>query len=181
MSSLLQALEHEFRRHQSLADKGIAQLEGNLFFARPAPHVNSAAVIVKHLSGSMHSRWTNFLTSDGEKPDRDRDAEFAVGAETRAELLADWDRGWAALYEAMAGLTDADLERTVFIRNEPHTVLQALLRGLSHATYHVGQILYLARLANPEGEWLTIPPGKSKEPRLGYLATGKDGGDPTSP
>ena len=99
MSPLLPALEYEFRRHQALADKAIAQFEGNLFFARPAPHVNSAAVIVKHLSGNMRSRWMNFLTSDGEKPDRHRDAEFAVGTETRAELLADWDRGWAALYE----------------------------------------------------------------------------------
>ena len=181
MSPLITALAHEFRRHHSLANKGLAQLEGSLFFARPAPHVNSAAIIVKHLSGSMRSRWTDFLTSDGEKPDRNRDAEFAIGTETQAELLAGWEEGWNALYATLAKLTADDLQRTVLIRNEEHTVLQALLRGLSHATYHVGQILYLARLVNPHGDWLTIPPGKSREPRLGYLAAGEGGNDPTTP
>jgi hypothetical protein len=88
MSAILTAIEFEFRRHDCLADKGLEQLPGELFFARPAAHVNSAAVIVKHLSGSMQSRWADFLTSDGEKPDRDRDADFSIGAETRAELLA---------------------------------------------------------------------------------------------
>lgn len=181
MSAFLTALTHEFQRHQALADKGLSQLQSNLFFARPAPHVNSAAIIVKHLAGSMRSRWTDFLTSDGEKPDRNRDDEFAIGAETQAELLAGWEEGWSALYTTLAELTDADFERTVLIRGESHTVLQALMRGLSHVVYHVGQILYLARLVNPQGEWLTIPPGKSREPRLGYLAAGEGGNDPTTP
>ena len=170
MSTFLTTLEYEFRRHHSLADKAIAQLEGDLFFARPAQKVNSAAIIVKHLSASMRSRWTNFLTSDGEKPDRDRDTEFAVGTETRVELLAGWTQGWDALYATLEELGEEDLQRTVLIRNEKHTVLQALLRGLSHATYHVGQLLYIARLLNPSADWLTIPPGKSQETRRGYLA-----------
>jgi uncharacterized damage-inducible protein DinB len=169
MSHFLSSLTHEFRRHQALADNAIQQLDGDRFFARPAPHVNSAAVIVKHLSGSMRSRWTDFLTSDGEKPARNRDAEFAVDAETREELLAGWEQGWSALYATLESLSDSDLERDVLIRREPHTVTQALLRALSHVTYHVGQLLYLARLTNPEGEWLTIPPGQSRVPRTGYL------------
>jgi hypothetical protein len=118
----------------------------------------------------MRSRWTDFLTSDGEKPDRNRDSEFTIGAETREELLAGWEQGWSALYATLAALTDGDLERTVLIRREPHTVSQALLRGLSHATYHVGQLLYLARLHNPDGDWLTIAPGQSGVARAGYLA-----------
>jgi hypothetical protein len=174
MSSYLIALAHEFRRHQTLADKALAQLDGDKLFWQPAAHVNSAAIIVQHLSGSMRSRWTDFLTSDGEKPDRDRDAEFALGSATREQLLAGWEEGWKALDDTLASLTEDDLERIVSIRGEPHTVIQALLRGLSHATYHVGQILYLARLANPNGEWLTIAPGSSREPKTGYLNSGEE-------
>jgi hypothetical protein len=180
MSDLLATLAYEFRRHQSLADRAIVLLDGNSFFAKPAAHMNSAAVIVKHLAGSMRSRWTGFLTTEGEKPDRDRDAEFAIQNETRAELLANWEAGWQALETTLTQLTDADLAKIVLIRGEAHSVLQALIRGLSHATYHVGQLLYLARLFRPDGDWLTIPPGKSKEPRMGYLTTGPDGNDPTT-
>lgn len=176
MSAFLTALAHEFRRHHALADKALAQLEGDKLFWQPAAHANSAAIIVKHLAGSMRSRWTDFLTSDGEKPDRDRDSEFSIESETRERLLAGWEQGWDALYGTLATLTADDLEQIVSIRGEPHTVTQALLRGLSHATYHVGQLLYLARLANPNGEWLTIAPGKSREPRSGYLQSGEEGG-----
>jgi hypothetical protein len=171
MSEFLAALAFEFRRHKSLADRALATLDGDSFFAQPAPHVNSAAIIVKHLAGNLRSRWTDFLTTDGDKPGRNRDTEFVIAGDTREELLAAWVQGWQAVESAVASLSDADLGRTVTIRGEPHTVLQALLRGLSHATYHVGQILYLARLFRPDGGWLTIAPGKSQAARGGYLAS----------
>jgi hypothetical protein len=110
--------------------------------------VNPIALIVKHFAGNLHSRWTNLLTTDGEKADRDRDAEFLLTeSDTRANLLAAWDNGWQAVFDTLASLQPADLDRTITIRGEPHTVQQALIRGLTHAAYHVGQILYLSRLA----------------------------------
>ena len=163
MNDLLSDLLFEFHRHKELADKAIAQLDGEQFFQRPAPHVNSVAIIVKHLAGNLLSRWTDFLSTDGEKPTRNRDGEFQLtDADTRESLFAAWERGWEALFEAGKTLADSDLSKTVTIRGETHTVLQALLRGMSHATYHVGQILYLVRLVRPESTWLTIPPGQSR-------------------
>jgi hypothetical protein len=123
------------------------------------------AAVVKHLAGNLRSRWTDFLSSDGDKPWRDRDAEFVLGAEdTRERLLAGWREGWDALFGTLANLSEADLLKKVTIRGEEHTVLQALGRGLTHAAYHAGQILYVARLVHP-GEWryVTIPPGRSKQ------------------
>jgi hypothetical protein len=171
MSAILSAITHEFRRHKSLADEAIAQLEGELLFARPAAHANSAAIVIKHLSGNLRSRWTDFLNSDGEKPGRDRDGEFVLGPDdTRDALLAGWDEGWRCVFDALAGLTEADFSRTITIRGEPHTVTAAVLRGLTHAAYHTGQLLYLARLLRPDSAWLTIPPGQSNKPRPGYLS-----------
>jgi hypothetical protein len=127
--------------------------------------------VVKHLSGNLRSRWTDFLNSDGENPTRDRDGEFVLGpADTRNALLAAWEDGWRCVFDALAGLTEADFSRTVTIRGEPHTVIAAVLRGLTHAAYHTGQILYLARLLRPDGAWLTIPPGQSNTHRPGYLS-----------
>jgi hypothetical protein len=112
----------------------------------------------------MVSRWTDFLTADGEKPTRDRDGEFLLTeADTRIRLMADWERGWSTVFDTLAGLTDADLGRTVTIRGEAHSVRQALLRGMTHVAYHTGQILYLARWIRPESEWLTVPPGESRD------------------
>jgi Protein of unknown function (DUF1572) len=166
----LPAIVHEFRCHRDLADRALAQLDDQAFFLRPAAHVNPLALIVKHLAGNLRSRWTDFLATDGEKPDRDRDREFVLTADdTRPALLAAWERGWAALEDTLAGLVDADLGRTVTIRGEPHTVFQALLRGLDHVAYHTGQILYLARLLRPDGAWLTIAPGQSRGHRGAYL------------
>ena len=163
MPDLLADLAREFRRHKGLADRALAQLDDRDFFRRPAEHVNPPALIVKHLAGNLASRWTDFLTSDGDKPTRDRDAEFTLTEQdTRASLLAAWERGWQALFDTLAGLSDADFGKTVTIRGEPHTVYRALVRGLTHAAYHTGQILYLARLLRPDGPWLTIPPGQSR-------------------
>src|SRR5262245_27536300 len=163
MSALLADLLHEFRRHKSLADGALAQLTDQEFLQRPAAHVNPVALIVKHLAGNLVSRWTDFLSTDGEKPSRNRDGEFALtDKDTRSNLLAAWERGWTTLFDAVANLREADLDRQVTIRGEPHTVRQALLRGATHAAYHTGQILYLVRLLRPDSAWLTVPPGQSR-------------------
>jgi hypothetical protein len=164
MNDFLEDVRHEFRRHKGLADRAMAGLDEDQFFHRPGPLVNPIALIVKHLAGNMASRWTDFLTTDGEKTTRDRDGEFLLTeADTRIRLMASWERGWSTLFDTLAGLTDADLGRTVTIRAEPHSARQALLRGMTHVAYHIGQILYLARLIRPESDWLTVPPGQSRD------------------
>ena len=153
---------HEFGRHRALAEGAMGELEDREFFLRPAGHVNSVAVIVKHLAGNLLSRWTEFLTTDGEKPTRDREAEFRIEeADTRARLMERWGLGWTAVLETVAGLMEGDLGRVVHIRGEAHTVRQAVLRGLTHAAYHAGQVLYVVRLIRPGSRWMTIPPGGS--------------------
>lgn len=172
MPELIADVTHEFRKHKGYADKALAGLPDEAYFRRPGEPVNPIALIVKHLAGNLLSRWTDFLTTDGEKPARDRDNEFVLTpADTRESLTAAWERGWRVLFDTLSGLTDADLGKTVLIRGEPHRVQQALLRSLDHTAYHVGQILYLARLLNPGGDWLTIPPGASRthRPAGGYL------------
>jgi hypothetical protein len=153
----------EFARLKQLADRALAQVPGDPFFATPGDGDNSIAVIVKHVAGNSLSRWTDFLTSDGEKPDRNRDAEFVGTDETRERLLARWEQGWAALFTALTPLGAADLARTVTIRGEPLTVLQAVNRQLTHYAYHVGQIVYLAKhFAGPRWQSLSIPRGESE-------------------
>lgn len=169
MAEYLIDVLYEFRRHKELADRGMARLSDEAFFRRPSEVVNSVALVVKHLAGNLRSRWTDFLATDGEKTWRDRDEEFLIAAaDTRASLLVAWEEGWRAVLETVAALTPADLDRTITIRGEQHTVTQALLRGVTHAAYHTGQILYIARLVEPEGEWLTIAPGKSGTHRGAY-------------
>jgi uncharacterized damage-inducible protein DinB len=170
MSEVIPTLGHEFRRHKNLADSAIAILDDAAFFRRPGETVNSVALIVKHLAGNLRSRFTDFLTTDGDKPDRHRDGEFVLtDADTRANLLAAWERGWAALFATLDQLGPADLDKTVLIRGEPHTVTQALVRAATHAAYHVGQILYLARLLAPAAPWRTIAPGRSEQHVGKYL------------
>lgn len=155
----------EFRRLKQLADRSIAQSSNESFFARPAAGDNSIAVMVKHLSGNLRSRWKNFLTADGEKPDRVRDQEFVVtDAETREALLVGWEEGWAILFREMEPLTPADLARVITIRHESMTALQAIQRQLTHYAYHVGQIVYVAKhFAGANWQTLSIPLGKSEE------------------
>lgn len=170
MSTLMADLTHDFRKHKDMADKAIAALSDDHFFQRPGEAVNPIALIVKHLAGNLQSRWSDFLTTDGDKPTRDRDGEFTLTAgDTRAALVAAWERGWDTLFNTLAGLSDADLTKTIAIRGEPHTVRQALLRGLSHTAYHVGQVLYVARLLKPDARYITIPPGQSQDHKPGYL------------
>jgi uncharacterized damage-inducible protein DinB len=164
MSELLADATREFRKHKGWADKALSELPDEAYFRRPAEQVNPVALIVKHLAGNLLSRWTDFLTTDGEKPTRDRDNEFVLTpADTRESLTAAWERGWQTLFDTLGTLTDADLGQTVLIRGEPHSVWLAVLRGLNHAAYHTGQILYLARMFNPGGMWLTVAPGTSKQ------------------
>jgi len=154
-----------FRYYKSLAERAMAQAPDEALGKTLDGESNSIAIIVKHLTGNMRSRWTDFLTSDGEKPDRHRDTEFETPPTTRTELVALWDAGWKCVFDALAPLTDADLTRTVLIRGERHSVMQAINRQVAHYSYHVGQIVFLAKhFASAEG-WnaLTVPRGKSVE------------------
>ena len=163
--SYVQLVTREFERMQSLAHNAIVQLSDEQFFAVPSPGDNSVAIIVKHMSGNLISRWTNFLTSDGEKPGRNRDMEFQIGAhDTREESLKMWTQGWTALFDTLASVSDSDLARIITIRGEPLTVLQAVNRQLTHYAYHVGQIVYVAKHhSGPAWRFLSIPPGGSAD------------------
>jgi len=143
-------------KQKELADKALAQIDDASFFASVDRESNSIAVIVKHIAGNLRSRFTDFLTTDGEKPDRQRDTEFELGrVETRAELIAKWDRSWAILFDTLRSLSPGDLVRTVTVRGEQATVLQALLRALAHLAQHVGQIVLLAK-HYAGGRWKTL-------------------------
>lgn len=162
-----------FRKYKKMAENAMAQLSETQLSATLDSDMNSVAQLVKHISGNMVSRWTDFLTTDGEKPDRDRDSEFNTPPATRAELLAQWERGWQCLFAALEPLTDADLSRTVTIRGEAHSVMQAINRQMAHYAGHIGQIVFLAKhLSGPEWKALTIPKGKSAQFNAGTLAGG---------
>jgi hypothetical protein len=160
----LKDVPDQFRKLKELADRAIAQVRDEDLFTPLDPGAaesNSLAVLLQHMGGNLRSRFSGFLTSDGEKPDRDRDGEFEVRPETtRADLLALWEEGWGTLFDALAGLTEADLTKTVPIRAEPHSVVRALDRALSHASYHTGQIVLLAKHFAAAG-WknLSVPKG----------------------
>jgi len=162
MRRLIESIEVEFRRYKTLGEGAMAQLGDEELTARPAPSDSSIATIVWHVSGNLISRFTDFLTSDGEKPWRDRDSEFGPRDVDRSTLTARWEEGWTVLLETLAALSDADLDRTVTIRNAPLQVHEALHRSLAHTSYHVGQIVYLAKMYRGE-DWasLSIPPGGS--------------------
>lgn len=170
----------EFHRTKDLADRAMAQVDDAQFFAAPDAGTNSIAIVVKHMAGNQRSRWTDFLTTDGEKPDRHRDTEFALdAADTRESLMRRWEAGWAALFHALGALTDADPERTVTIRGEPHTVVQAVNRQISHYAYHAGQIVLLARhFAGAKWTTLSVAKGASAAFNAApesYLEGGKRG------
>ena len=150
---------------KSLADKALAQVKDEEFHRALDPESNSIAVIVKHMAGNMRSRWQGFLTTDGEKPDRHRDTEFEMPEQiSRAEVMELWERGWKYVFDALEPLTDADLDRKVFIRGEPHSVMQAINRQVAHYANHIGQIIFLAKhFRSSEWKAVTIPRGKSEE------------------
>jgi hypothetical protein len=160
MSPVLHALVEEFRKTKKMAEGAFAQLQDEDFFFKLNPQQNSIAVIVKHLSGNMLSRWTDLLTSDGEKPGRDRESEFVEELMPRGKIMALWEKGWAAVFGALGALDDSYLTRTVYIRGEAHTVVEAAVRQVAHYAYHVGQILLIAKhLRGERWNYLTIPPG----------------------
>jgi len=164
-SYYLEEIKRQFRGHQRMGDKALAQLQDKDFFVTLDPESNSVAILVKHLAGNMRSRFTDFLMSDGEKPDRFRDREFEVsGTTTRAEVMRWWEDGWSCVLGAIETLKPEDVSRTVTIRGEPHTVLQAINRQIAHYAAHIGQIVFLAKhLRSSKWKTLTIPRGKSEE------------------
>lgn len=147
-----------FRQYKKMAESAIAQVKDEQLFTVLDEEMNSIAIIVKHMTGNMRSRWTNFLSSDGEKPDRNRDSEFVEPPATRESLMNRWEEGWQHLFTALEPLSDADLGRTVTIRGEPHSVMQAITRQLAHYACHCGQIVFLAKHFQHE-QWksLSIP------------------------
>ena len=155
----------EFRKLNGFGDKALAQVSDQDWSRQLDAESNSLAIVVKHIVGNMRSRWTDFLTTDGEKPDRDRDTEFELnGADTKERMLERWETGWRLLFEAISPLVSEDLQKTVTIRGEPHTVLQAINRQLTHYAGHVGQIVYLAKhFAGSRWKTLSIPRGRSRE------------------
>jgi uncharacterized damage-inducible protein DinB len=161
---VVSSIEAEYRRYQRLGEESIRQLDAEALVRQPPGDGNSVAAIVWHVAGNLRSRFTDFLTTDGEKPWRDRESEFAPRAVSVADVRGKWDEGWNVLLETLSTLSDADLSRTVTIRGQSLSVLDALQRSVTHASYHVGQIVFLARsLRGKRWEWLSIPPGKSDE------------------
>jgi SHS2 domain-containing protein len=166
-----------FRSYKMLAEKAMEQVSNEEFFAAIDAEANSIAIIVKHLGGNLRSRWTDFLTTDGEKADRNRDAEFVAAAETRESLMESWENGWRVLLDSLESLRAEDLSRIVKIRGEDYTVVKAANRALAHTAYHIGQITLLAKhFRSSEWETLSIPKNKSAEFNA-YLAEKEDKGD----
>jgi hypothetical protein len=154
-----------YRAYKKLAEKALHQITDEEFFVTIDEESNSVAVIMKHLAGNMLSRWTDFLTSDGEKPDRNRDMEFVIEPQTtKGDLLAYWDRGWTCVFAALEPLQPEDFDRKVLIRGKEHTIVQAVNRQLTHYAYHIGQIVFLAKhFRSAEWQSLSIPKNRSAE------------------
>jgi hypothetical protein len=153
----------QLRKLKAQADKALSQIENQQMFAVLDPEANSIAIVMKHMAGNMRSRWTDFLTSDGEKADRDRDGEFVIATtDNREALVSAWEDGWNRVFHAMSSLTPEDLGKTVRIRGEAHSVVEAINRQLTHYAAHVGQIVLLAKhYAGPKWQSLSIPRGQS--------------------
>jgi len=163
-SPILSVAIDELQKIKKLADKSIEQLSDDQLHVTIDPDANSVAVLMRHMAGNMRSRWIDFLNSDGEKPTRMRDREFEDPGQTRADLLAEWEHGWQCVFDALTPLTDADLQRTVMIRSEPHTVYKAISRQVAHYAGHAYQILFLAKhLQGSKWKTLSIPRGQSEE------------------
>ena len=153
-----------FRQYKQLGERAMAQVPDEQLFALLDDESNSIAIIVKHVTGNMRSRWTDFLTTDGEKPTRNRDSEFVDPPATREALMREWEDGWACVFGAIETLTDSDLGRTVTIRGEAHSVMQAINRQLAHYPQHIGQIILLAKHYSGAGwQTLSVPRNKSAE------------------
>lgn len=168
-----------FRNYKKLAERAIEQVSDDEFFATIDAEANSIAVVVKHIAGNLRSRWTDFLESDGEKSDRNRDTEFELIGDTRAGLMEFWESGWQALFDAIESLTPGDFSRTITIRGEPHTVVEAINRQLTHYAYHVGQIVLLAKHFK-SSEWKTLSDPKNRSAEFNrFVAEQQDRGSST--
>ena len=166
-----------FRNYKKLAERAIEQVSDEDFFALIDPEANSVALIVKHIAGNLHSRWRDFLTSDGEKGDRNRDTEFELIGDTRDSLMQFWETGWQTLFENVEPLTADDFSRAVTIRGEPHTVVEAINRQLTHYAYHVGQIVLLAKhFKSSDWKTLSVPKNRSAEFNQ-FFAEKQEGGE----
>ena len=168
-SHYLDEIRRQFRGHKRMAEAAMAQLEDKDFSVTIDPEANSIAILVKHIAGNARSRFSDFLITDGEKPDRFRDREFELSATTSgAEVMRWWEEGWTCVFSTLDSLQPEDVLRTVIIRHEPHTVMQALNRALAHYAQHIGQIVFLAKhLRSSEWKTLSIPRGKSEEYKAG--------------
>src|SRR5215470_8713836 len=153
-----------FRFYKKLAEGAIEQVSDEDLFVALDEEMNSIAILMKHMAGNMRSRWTDFLTSDGEKPDRNRDSEFVAPPESRAQLMEIWNEGWGRVFQALEPLSDSDLERKITIRGEPHSVMQAVNRQIAHYSYHCGQIVFLAKhFKGSHWRTLSVPRNKSAD------------------
>jgi hypothetical protein len=163
-TSYIEDTQAIFHQYKKLSDAAIAQVSDTDLYRTLDPEMNSIAIIMKHMAGNMLSRWTDFLTTDGEKPTRNRDSEFEDPPATRAQLVAYWEQGWSCLFGALQPLTDADLTRTITIRGEAHSVMQAINRQVAHYSYHCGQIVFIAKLFQ-SSNWkcLSVPRKQSAE------------------
>jgi len=161
----LEEIRRQLRGHKRMAESALAQVTDEQLFLILDPESNSLAILIKHITGNMRSRFTDFLTADGEKPDRHRDREFEMNdAVTREELMRWWEDGWAIVFRTLESLRPEDISRTVYIREEAHTVLQALNRALAHYAFHIGQIVFLSKhLGSHNWQTLSVPRGKSEE------------------
>lgn len=160
----LESVKKQFLYYKTIGEKAMAQLEPEQLFVAVNEDTNSIAVIVKHLSGNMLSRWTDFLTSDGEKEWRNRDGEFEQTLKTKEELMVLWEKGWNCFFDAINALSPQQLSQIIYIRNEGHTVMEAINRQLAHYPYHVGQIIFYAKMLK-QSDWtsLSIPKNKSND------------------
>jgi len=161
--NFLTSVKLQFEYYKSLGEKTFSQLDEKDLFWQPNPESNSIAITVNHLHGNMMSRWTNFLTEDGEKKWRNRDQEFENTIKTKAQLIEKWNEGWQCLFQAIDSVNEENFGQLVYIRNQGHTITEALLRQLAHYVYHIGEIVYLGRMIKGK-TWqsLSIPKGKSK-------------------
>lgn len=173
----LNSVKKQFKYYKSVGEKTFKQLKENDFFWQPNQESNSIAIIVNHLYGNMTSRWTNFLNSDGEKEWRNRDLEFESVIKTKNELIEKWNDGWNCLFEALNSLNENNFETKVYIRNQEHSILEAINRQLAHYSYHIGQIVYIGKMIKAN-QWhsLTIPKGKSKAFNKEKFSKGKHKG-----
>jgi hypothetical protein len=163
-SPILEVVIDEFQKIKKLADKSIVQVDDAQLWARLDPDANSIGILMRHMAGNMRSRWTDFRTTDGEKPDRNRDQEFEEPLLSREELVAEWEDGWRRVFDALGSISDADLESMIYIRSEPHSIYKAISRQVAHYAGHTYQILLLAKhFKGADWKTLSIPRGQSEE------------------